>query len=144
MEKARNKILVQYSDFSFDEALDQVELSLKGEKNNINRLALLAAKSWLIKSKVHVIVNEPFTFSIGEMEETDIFSRNNDEDLDDGVGGLFDDDDDDETSEKIEVLMIKTTSLNGTKLLKDKVTEVSKDDAEKLVSEKKAKYPSSA
>ncbi len=147
MEKARNKILVQYTDSSFDEALDGVKNSLKTEKDTASRLALLAAKSWIIRAKVHVIVNEPYTFSLGEMEGTDIFSGNDDEDDDDDdtVGGLFDDDDDDQgAGDTVEVVITKTTTLNGGKLLKNKVVEVGKKDAEKLVSENKAKYASDA
>ena len=149
MEKARNEILVQYSDSSFDEALDGVKSSLKTEKDTASRLALLAAKSWIIRAKVHVIVNEPYTFSLGEMEGTDIFSGNDDEDEDDTVGGLFDDDDDDDDDDQgagdtAEVVITKTTTLNGVKLLKNKVVAVGKKDAEKLVLGDKAKYASDA
>ena len=88
-------------------------------------------------------MNEPFTYSLGEMEGTNIFSENEDED-EDTVGGLFDDDEDDDenqgNSEKVKIVIIKATTLNGDKLLKDVTMEVDKDDAEKLISEKKAKY----
>ena len=143
MEKERNKILNQYSDFSFDEALDEVKSSLKTEKNTATHLVLLAVKSWIIKNKVHVLVNEPFTFSLGEMEGTNVFTANDDEDPDDTVDGLFDDDNDD-ASDDVEIVITKTTSLNGDKLLKNAVLEVSKDDAKKLISENKAKYTSDA
>ena len=143
MEKERNKILNQYSDFSFDEALDEVKSSLKTEKNTATRLVLLAVKSWIIKNKVHVLVNEPFTFSLGEMEGTNVFTANDDEDPDDTVDGLFEDDNDN-ASDDVEIVITKTTSLNGDKLLKNAVLEVSKDDAKKLVSENKAKYTSDA
>ena len=142
MEKARNKILVQYSDSTFDEALDGVKSSLKTENDMPGRLALLAAKSWIIRNKVHVLVNEPFTYSLSEMEGTNIFSEDEDEDT---VDGLFDDDDNDEgNSGKVKIVLIKATTLNGDKLLKDAAIEVGKDDAEKLISEKKAKYASDA
>jgi len=143
MEKERNKILNQYSDFSFDEALDEVKSSLKTEKNTATRLVLLAVKSWIIKNKVHVLVNEPFTFSLGEMEGTNVFTANDDEDPDDTVDGLFDDDNDN-ASDDVEIVITKTTSLNGDKLLKNAVLEVGKKDAKKLVSENKAKYTSDA
>ena len=142
MEKARNKILVQYSDSTFDEALDGVKSSLKTENDMPSRLALLAAKSWIIRNKVHVLMNEPFTYSLSEMEGTNIFSENEDED-EDTVDGLFDDDDDavdGGNSGKGKIVVIKATTLNGDKLLKDAAMEVGKDDAEKLISEKKAKY----
>ena len=97
MEKARNKILVQYSDSTFDEALDGVKSSLKTENDMASRLALLAAKSWIIRNKVHVLMNEPFTYSLSEMEGTNIFSENEDEN-EDTVDGLFDDDEDENGS----------------------------------------------
>ena len=143
MEKARNKILVQYSDSTFDEALDGVKSSLKTENDMPSRLALLAAKSWIIRNKVHVLMNQPFTYSLSEMEGTNIFSENEDED-EDTVDGLFDDDEDEDenegNSEKVKIIIIKATTLNGDKLLKDAAIELGKDDAEKLISEKKAKY----
>jgi len=40
----------------------------------------------------------------------------------------------------IQVTITKTTTHNGVKLIKDMVVSVSKDDADKLVSDKKAKY----
>ena len=147
MEKARNKILVQYSDSTFDEALDGVKSSLKTENDMPSRLALLAAKSWIIRNKVHVLMNEPFTYSLSEMEGTNIFSENEDED-EDTVDGLFDDDDDEDgngdNSGKVKIVIIKATTLNGDKLVKNAAIEVGKDDAEKLVLEKKAKYASYA
>ena len=40
----------------------------------------------------------------------------------------------------VQVTVTKTTTLNGVKLIKDMVVSVKKDDAEKLVLDKKAKY----
>ena len=51
---------------------------------------------------------------------------------------------DDDASDDVEIVITKTTSLNGDKLLKNAVLEVGKDDAKKLVSENKAKYTSDA
>ena len=139
MEKARNNILIQYAELSFAHALDEVKSSLETETDSANRLVLLAAKSWIIRNKIHVLMNEPFTYSLNELEGTNIFSDNEDESSSSDIDGLFDDDDDDE-NETVSVTLIKTTTLKGVKLLKDTVAEVSKDDAKKLVSEKKAKY----
>jgi len=139
MEKARNNILIQYAELSFAHALDEVKSSLETETDSANRLVLLAAKSWIIRNKIHVLMNEPFTYSLNELEGTNIFSDNEDESSSSDIDGLFDDDDDDE-NDQVGVTLIKTTTLKGVKLLKDTVAEVSKDDAKKLVSEKKAKY----
>ena len=141
MEKARNNILIQYADLSFAHALDEVKSSLETETDSANRLVLLAAKSWIIRNKIHVLMNEPFTYSLNELEGTNIFSDNEDESSSSDIDGLFDDDDE---NDQVGVTLIKTTTLKGVKLLKDTVAEVSKDDAKKLVSEKKAKYASDA
>ena len=141
MLKARNKILIEYADLSFSDALDEVKLSLKSEKNNSTRLALLAAKSWIIRNKVYAMMNEPFVYSLNELENTKIFSEAEDDD-DVGVDGLFDDDDDDDdnTDGTVEVSILKATTHNGVKFMKDMLIKVSQEDADKLVSEKKAKY----
>ena len=140
MLKARNKILIEYADLSFSDALDEVTLSLKSEKDNSTRLALLAAKSWIIRNKVYAMMNEPFVYSLNELENTKIFSEAEDDD-DIGVDGLFDDDDDDDDDDgAVEVSILKATTHNGVKFMKDMLIKVSQEDADKLVSEKKAKY----
>ena len=143
MLKSRNKILIEYADLSFSDALDEVMLSLKSEKDNSTRLALLAAKSWIIRNKVYAMMNEPFVYSLNELENTKIFSEAEDDD-DVGVDGLFDDDDDDDdddnTDGNVEVSILKATTHNGVKFMKDMLIKVSQEDADKLVSEKKAKY----
>ena len=143
MLKARNKILVEYADLSFSDALDEVKLSLKSEKNNSTRLALLAAKSWIIRNKVYAMMHEPFVYSLNELENTKIFSEADEDDDDVGVDGLFDDDDDDDddnTDGTVEVSILKATTHKGVKFMKDMLIKVSQEDADKLVSEKKAKY----
>jgi len=140
MEKARNAILVKYADETFDHALNEVKFELKAEDDNSKRLALLAAKSWIIRNKVHAMINEPFVYSLNELEGTNIFLGDDEEDTGTGLDGLFDDDDDDDDSHEVEVSIMKPTTLNGVKLVKDMILKVSKADAEKLVSDKKAKY----
>ena len=145
MEEARNDILKHYGDFTFEQALGEVNTSLKTEKNAGERLVLLAAKSWIIRNKVHVLMNEPFVYTMNELENTDVFSDIVDDDDGDGLDGLFDDDDEEEDEEndkeeKVQISFIKSTTRAGVKYAKDMIAEVSKKDAEELVSKKKAKY----
>jgi hypothetical protein len=137
MLKARNEILVKFGDYTFEHALDEVKSLLKNEKNNSTRLALLAAKSWIIRNKVYAMMNEPFVYSLNELENTNIFSGS-EEDLGGDLDGLFDDDVD--VDENVEVSIIKAITHGGVKITKDTVIKVSKGAAEKLISEKKAKY----
>ncbi|MDA8891233.1 hypothetical protein N9I81_00095 [Planktomarina temperata] len=142
MLQARNAILIEFGDYSFDQALDEVKNSLLSEKNNATRLALLSAKSWIIRNKVYAMMHEPFVYALNELENTNIFSDTDDDDTStSGLSGLFDDDDDDGDGDgDVQVTVTKTTTLNGIKLVKDMVVSVKKDDAEKLVLDKKAKY----
>jgi hypothetical protein len=143
MLKARNKILIEFGDYSFDQALDEIKNSLATEKDRAKRLTLLSAKSWIIRNKVYAMMHEPFVYSLNELENTNIFSDLEDDDSS-GLNGLFDDDDDGDDDGDgdgdVQVTITKTTTHNGVKLLKDMVVSVSKDDADKLVSDKKAKY----
>ena len=135
MLKARNEILVKFGDHTFDHALDEAKSLLENEKNSSTRLALLAAKSWIIRNKVYAMMNEPFVYSLNELENTNIFSGS-EEDLGGDLDGLFDDD----VDENVEVSIIKAITHGGVKIAKDTVIKVSKGAAEKLISEKKAKY----
>ena len=147
MLKARNAILIEFGDHSFDQALDEIKNSLATEKDRAKRLALLSAKSWIIRNKVYAMMHEPFVYSLNELENTNIFSDLEDDDSS-GLNGLFDDDDDDgddgdgdgDGDGDVQVTITKTTTHNGVKLIKVMVISVSKDDADKLVSDKKAKY----
>ena len=145
MTKARNAILAPFGDYTFEEALNEVDISLKEEKNPKKRLALLSAKSWIIRNKVHALINEPFVYSLNELESCTIFSaEDNDDDHGEknAIDNLFGDDDDD--TGRVEISIVKSKSFQGVKYLKDTVLEVSVDDAERLVTEKIAKYLSDA
>ena len=139
MTKARNAILAPFGDYTFEEALNEVDISLKEEKNPKKRLALLSAKSWIIRNKVHALINEPFVYSLNELESCTIFSaEDNDDDHGEknAIDNLFGDDD----TGRVEISIVKSKSFQGVKYLKDTVLEVSIDDAERLVAEKIAKY----
>ena len=170
MQDSRNNIIGEFLDFTFDEALTQVDGKLEVEAEFSNRLPLLAARSWLIRKKVHALMHEPFVFSIGDLENLDISPTIVEEDEDSLASSLFDDDDDDEEEvivketktaakketkkniaknskpvvetdgpQTMKIAIIKNMTLNGVKLVKDMVLEVSSADAGKLVAENKAR-----
>ena len=168
---SRNKIIGEYLDYSFDEALRELDQKFAVETEFSDLLALMAARSWLIKNKFHALIHEPFAFSIGDLEGLDISPTIKDEDDDDSLAAsLFGDDDDDDDDfevevpkiskkkvaakkvkknsiktddekekKMVEISILKNISLNGVKLLKDMVLEVSSADAGKLVAENKAR-----
>jgi len=84
-------------------------------------------------------------YSLNELENTNIFSGIEDDDSTQ-LSGLFDDDEDEDEDEDeddngdVQIKVSKTTTHNGIKLIKDMVVAVNKDDAAKLVSDKKAEY----
>ena len=170
LKENRNKIIGEFLDFTFDEALIQVNRKLENETEFSNRLTLLAARSWLIRKKVYALMHEPFAFSIGDLENLDISATIMDEAEDSLASSLFDDDDDDDAeiivkeakkstkkelkpsaakkdkqtdntdgAQTIKISIIKNLTLNGVKLVKDMVLEVSSADAGKLVAENKAR-----
>ena len=94
MQDSRNKIIGEFLESTFDEALTQVDGKLEVEAEFSNRLPLLAARSWLIRKKVHALMHEPFVFSIGDLENLDISPTIVEEDENSLASSLFDDDDD--------------------------------------------------
>ena len=131
----RNETLVRYANFSFKEALAAVKEELKTEKDLPKRLGLLAAKSWIIRKKLYVTLHDPYISALSEIEDTDIFDGLDDEDYNE-FDSLFDED----TSEvKVEVLMLKQTTVDGKKIAKDTIMEISEAEAKKLVKAGNAK-----
>ena len=135
LHKDRNKILMQYADQPFSSALDEINASLKSEKNHSKKLALLSAKSWVLRNKLYASIHDPYIYTLNEIENTDVFDDMDDEDQS-AIDNLFDD----EAPEKmVEVTILKSTTLNGKKLVKDTILEVTEENATKLVDDGKAK-----
>ena len=138
LHKDRNKILMQHAEQSFTEALDEINASLKSEKNHSKKLALLSAKSWVLRNKLYVSLHDPYIYTLNEIENTDVFDDIDDEDQT-AIDSLFDDEANEAPEKMVEVTIIKSTTVNGKKLVKDTILEVTEENANKLVDDGKAK-----
>ena len=140
IHSARNRILQEYAELSFQDALENINQDLMKEKNKGTRLALLSAKSWVLRNKLYSALHDPYIYSLNEVENTDIF-----DDLDtegeSAIDGLFDDDEAPDVAEQtIDVEILKNTSINGHKVLKGAVVSVTEENATKLVNDGKARF----
>ena len=134
LHKDRNKILMKYAEHSFSAALDEINEALNSEKNHSKKLALLSAKSWVLRNKLYATLHDPYIYTLNEIENTDIFDDMGDDDQS-AIDNLFDD----EAPEKmVEVVILKSTTVNGKKLVKDTILEVTEENAAKLVDDGKA------
>ena len=138
LHKDRNKILMQHAEQSFTDALDEINASLESEKNHSKKLALLSAKSWVLRNKLYVSLHDPYIYTLNEIENTDVFDDIDDEDQT-AIDNLFDDEADEAPEKMVEVTIIKSTTVNGKKLVKDTILEVTEENANKLVDDGKAK-----
>ena len=134
LHKDRNKILVKYAEHSFSAALDDINEALKSEKNHGKKLALLSAKSWVLRNKLYATLHDPYIYTLNEIENTDVFDDMDDEDQS-AIDNLFDDD---APEKMVEVVILKSTTVNGKKLAKDTILEVTEENAVKLVDDGKA------
>ena len=137
LHKDRNKILMQYAEQSFTDALDEINASLESEKNHSKKLALLSAKSWVLRNKLYVSLHDPYIYTLNEIENTDVFDDIDDEDQT-AIDNLFDDEADEAPEKMVEVTILKSTTVNGKKLVKDTILEVTEENANKLVDDGKA------
>ena len=135
---ARNRILQEYAELSFQDALESIKQDLMKEKNKSKRLALLSAKSWVLRNKLYSALHDPYIYSINEVENTDIFTEI-DSEGGSALDSLFDGDEASEVDEdSIDVKILKNTSINGHKVLKGSVVSVTEENAQKLISDGKA------
>ena len=137
---ARNKILQEMGELSFQDALSDVNERLIKEKKKHTRLALLSAKSWILRNKLHSALHDPYIYSISEVENTDIF-EDYEEAEDSAIDNLFDDDVE-HSVEDVKIEILKNTSINGHKVLKGTVVTVTSEQADKLVADGKAEIVS--
>ena len=134
----RNETLVKYANFSFTAALEEVKGELKVEKDFHKRLGLLAAQSWILRKKLYVALHDPYISALSEIEDTDIFDGLDEDDYND-YDSLFDED----TPEvKIEILMLKQTTVGGKKIAKDTIVEIEEKEAKSLIKAGNAKLNS--
>ena len=134
LHKDRNKILVKYAEHSFSAALDEINEALNSEKNHGKKLALLSAKSWILRNKLYATLHDPYIYTLNEIENTDVFDDMGDDDQS-AIDNLFDDD---APEKMVEVVILKSTTVNGKKLAKDTILEVTEENAAKLVDDGKA------
>ena len=134
LHKDRNKILVKYAEHSFSAALDEINEALNSEKNHSKKLALLSAKSWVLRNKLYATLHDPYIYTLNEIENSDVFDGMDDEDQS-AIDNLFDDD---APEKMVEVVILKSTTVNGKKLVKDTILEVTEENAAKLVDDGKA------
>ena len=137
LHKDRNKVLVKFADHSFSSALDEINSELNTEKNHSKKLALLSAKSWVLRNKLYATLHDPYIYSLNEVENTDIFDGADDEN-ETAIDNLFNDDE--KNDGMVEVVMLKNTTLNGTKLVKETTLSVTEESANKLIADGKAKF----
>ena len=71
-------------------ALSEVNEGIEVEKERSRRLALLAAKSWILRKKLYAALHDPYISALSEVEDEDIFDGLDDEDLNE-YDSLFDD-----------------------------------------------------
>ena len=138
IHSARNRILQEYAELSFQDALESINQDLMKEKNKGKRLALLSAKSWVLRNKLYAALHDPYIYSLNEVENTEIFDEVDAESAS-ALDSLFDDDEAPEVEEdSIDVKILKNTSINGNKVLKGSVVSVTEENAQKLISDGKA------
>ena len=138
IHSARNRILQDYAELSFQDALESINQDLMKEKNKGKRLALLSAKSWVLRNKLYSALHDPYIYSINEVENTDIFDEV-DIEGESALDSLFDDDEASEVDEdSIDVKILKNTSINGNKFLKGSLVSVTEENAQNLISDGKA------
>ena len=87
----RNSILVEYANYSFKGALDEVNIRLEQEKVYSAKLALLSAKSWILHYKAYAALHDPYISALSEIENTNIFDGVEDDEHNE-FDSLFDDD----------------------------------------------------
>ena len=97
----------------------------------------MSAKSWVLRNKLYATLHDPYIYSLNEVENTDIFDGADDEN-ETAIDNLFDDDE--KNDGMVEVVMLKNTTLNGTKLVKETTLSVTEESANKLVADGKAKF----
>ena len=87
----RNDLLRKFGNHSFSSALKEVNDALLLENDDsIEKLGLLAAKSWILRKQLYVTLHDPYISALSEIEEDNIFDGFDDDEYNE-FDSLFDD-----------------------------------------------------
>ncbi len=135
----RNDLLRKFGNHSFSSALKEVNDALLLENDDsIEKLGLLAAKSWILRKQLYVTLHDPYISALSEIEEDGIFDGFDDEDYNE-FDSLFDDEENVKKEKMVEIIVLKKTKIYEKDIVKDTIMEVDEELAKTLVDQGKAK-----
>lgn len=135
----RNDLLRKFGNHSFSSALKEVNEALIIENDDsIEKLGLLAAKSWILRKQLYVTLHDPYISALSEIEDDGIFDGFDDEDYNE-YDSLFDDGENEKKEKMVEIIVLKKTKIYEKNIVKDTIMEVDEELAKTLVDEGKAK-----
>ena len=135
----RNDLLRKFGNHSFSSALKEVNDALILENDDsIEKLGLLAAKSWILRKQLYVTLHDPYISALSEIEEDGIFDGFDDEDYNE-YDSLFDDEENVKKEKMVEIIVLKKTKIYEKDIVKDTIMEVDEELAKTLEDQGKAK-----
>ena len=135
----RNDLLRKFGNHSFSSALKEVNDALLLENDDsIEKLGLLAAKSWILRKQLYVTLHDPYISALSEIEEDGIFDGFDDEDYNE-YDSLFDDGETIKEDKMVEIIVLKKTKIYEKDIVKDTIMEVDEELAKTLEDEGKAR-----
>ena len=135
----RNDLLRKFGNHSFSSALKEVNDALLLENDDsIEKLGLLAAKSWILRKQLYVTLHDPYISALSEIEEDGIFDGFDDEDYNE-YDSLFDDGETIKEDKMVEIVVLKKTKIYEKDIAKDTIMEVDEELAKTLEDEGKAR-----
>ena len=135
----RNDLLRKFGNHSFSSALKEVNDALVLENDDsIEKLGLLAAKSWILRKQLYVTLHDPYISALSEIEEDGIFDGFDDEDYNE-YDSLFDDEENVKKETMVEIIVLKKTKIYEKDIVKDTIMEVDEELAKTLEDQGKAK-----
>ena len=135
----RNDLLRKFGNHSFSSALKEVNDALLLENDDsIEKLGLLAAKSWILRKQLYVTLHDPYISALSEIEEDGSFDGFDDEDYNE-YDSLFDDEEKVKKEKMVEIIVLKKTKIYEKDIVKDTIMEVDEELAKTLVDQGKAK-----
>ena len=128
----RNDLLRKFGNHSFSSALKEVNEALIIENDDsIEKLGLLAAKSWILRKQLYVTLHDPYISALSEIEEDGIFDGFDDEDYNE-YDSLFDDEENEKKEKMVEIIVLKKTKIYEKSIVKDTIMEVDEELAKTL------------
>ncbi len=136
--RARDELLVKYSDKSFEEQITFYKAVIEGEKDSLSRLSAMAARVYILRKRLALLAGNTMADQLDELS-----NKQGGFDLDNTLAEVSDVKDPEAIGNNMSWMRLRivdSSEVNGVRFPSGVVIDVKREDGEKLIESGRAEF----